>query len=191
MAETNDILEGSLTKSLGTVRQKNFDGKCWYSPPFLSMNLIATGNIPKHSTKEFHCKGSGCCDTKQKSTKNRDITVLSMNIFRTRNQWHRKGFPYETFPHSGQKIFEGNSWHSPLLIPKIFGYRKLFETQHRRVPLRKASVPIDTKFSTESLTLPPPASHLNFFDPRNWWKTKGFAYAIFRHCGAKFVWRES
>ena len=163
MAETNDILEGSLTKFLGFVRQKIFDGKCWYSPPFLSMNLIATGNIPKHSTKEFHCKGSGYCDTKQKSTKNRDITVLSINIFGTRNQWHRKGFPYETFPHSGQKIFEANSWYSPLLIPKNFGYRKLFETQHRRVPLRKASVPIDTKFSTEKLDTPSPSLSSKLF----------------------------
>ena len=45
----------------------------------------------------------------------------------------------------------------PLLIYKLFGYRKFSETQHRRVPLRNFSALWDKKFSTENLdTTPPP-----------------------------------
>ena len=76
-------------------------------------------------------------------------------------------------------------------MPKVFGYRKLFETQHIRFPLWNASQQIDTIIATENLDTPPPPSHWNFFDTRKWWKTKGFAYGICQHCETKIFRKES
>ena len=59
--EIGETLGGSPQKFFGTVRQKIFDGKSWYSP-FLSINFLATGSLMKHSTEVFpygilrHCQ---------------------------------------------------------------------------------------------------------------------------------------
>ena len=55
-----------------------------------------------------------------------------------------------------QKFFDGSSWYSPppVLIDKLFGYRKFSEKQHRRVPLRNFSALSDNKFSIENRDFP-------------------------------------
>ena len=59
--------------------------------------------------------------------------------------------PTETFGTVRQKMFDRKSWNSPPpLIHKIFRYRKLSETQHRRVHLPKFSALWDKKFWTKS-----------------------------------------
>ena len=57
-----------------------------------------------------------------------------------------KGSPAKVFGNERQKNFGGSFWYfPPLLIHKIFHYRKFSETQHRRVPLRSFSVVRDKK----------------------------------------------
>ena len=54
----------SPKKIIGTVRQKFFDGKSWYSP-FLFINLLANDNFPKHSTGLFAYDVIRYCETKK------------------------------------------------------------------------------------------------------------------------------
>ena len=63
----------------------------------------------------------------KKSTKNRDITVLSINLFDTRIQWHGKGFPYEICPHSETKKFQRKTLTPPpRSYPIIFLDTRIF-----------------------------------------------------------------
>ena len=75
---------------------------------------------------------------KKKSTKSRDIILLSINFLDTRNWWHPRGFPYQIFCALGDKMFSAESFDIPpvLLVYKLIRYRKLSETQLRRVPLQ-------------------------------------------------------
>ena len=41
----------------------------------------------------------------KKSTKNREIILLSIKFFHTWNQWHPRGLPYEIFRHCETKTF--------------------------------------------------------------------------------------
>ena len=70
-----------------------------------------------------------------------------------------------------QKIFDGKSWYSPLLIHKLFRYQKFSETQHRRVSLWNSSALWDKKFSTENLNTPPSLLSRNFSLPEFFWNT--------------------
>ena len=106
--------------------RKKFRRKILILPPVLIHKLNRYRKHTETQHKKVPRKIFWCCETK-KSTKNRDITVLSMKLFDTRIQWHGKGFPYETFPHSGQKIFEGEFWHFPLpLIQYYFSIPEFF-----------------------------------------------------------------
>ena len=119
---------------------------------------------------------------------------LSINFFANGKflKHSTEGFSYESFRQYETKNFRRKILIFPLLIPKVFGCRKLFGTQHRRVPWWNASVQIDTIIATENLdTPPPPPSHLNFFGTRKWWKTKGFAYGICQHCETKIFRKKS
>ena len=105
MSEISDTIKGSYTAFFGTVRQNVFGRRFWYSPPsFSSTNLFATGNFPKRSSEGFPCNVFWHCETK-KSTKNRDIFLLSIKFFDTRNQWQPRRFPYEFFRHCETKRF--------------------------------------------------------------------------------------
>ena len=115
--------------------------------------------------------------------------VLSINFFVPGNflKHSTERVPHENFVTERQKTFDGNSWNSPPppppLIQEHFRYRKFWETQHRRVSLRKVSVLWDEKNSTEKRQLP--FLSLTFFEIRSWWSTKGFPYKFFRHCETK------
>ena len=64
---------------------------------------------------------------KKKSTKNRDITFLSIKLFDTRIQSHGKGFPYEVCPHSETKKFRRKSLTlPPPSYPIISLYTRIF-----------------------------------------------------------------
>ena len=63
--EINATVKDSPTEIFGTVRQKIFDGKSWYSlPPLLSINFFATGKFLKHSTEGFLYEIFRYCKTK-------------------------------------------------------------------------------------------------------------------------------
>ena len=97
--------------------------------------------------------------------------------------------PTEFFGTVRQKFYDRKSWYSPPpLIHKLFVYRNVDETQHRKVPLWNSSALSDKKF-WQKIVILPTCSHLltseNFFDTRNWWNTRGFPSEIFRHCETK------
>ena len=76
-------------------------------PSFSSTNFFATGNFPKHGTEQFPFKDFGTARQKN-STKKRDIFLLGIKFFDTRNQWHPRRFPYEFFRHCETKRFRQN-----------------------------------------------------------------------------------
>ena len=70
-------VKDSSTEYFGTVRQKIFDGKSWYSPPprrLLSINFLATGNFLKHSTEGFTYQIFRHCETKNFDRKSKIVT---------------------------------------------------------------------------------------------------------------------
>ena len=122
----------------------------------------------------------------KKSTKKRDIILLSINFFDTRNQWHSRGFPNEFFLGLWDKKFSAKNFDTPplpvLLIHKLIRYRKLSETQHKTVSLQSFFKLRDKKFDeNRDLFL----LSINFYDTRNQWHTRGFLYDFFRHCETK------
>ena len=72
--ENSDTLKGFPTKFLGTVRQKVFDGKSWYSTPFLSINFFTTENFLNHSTEGFTYENFWHCETKKIDRKSKIVT---------------------------------------------------------------------------------------------------------------------
>ena len=128
----------------GTVRQKIFDGKPWYSPPppplfsihFRSLNLSETlhRRVPLRNVSVLW--------DKKCSTENCGITLW--RIISMPETSDNRGFPYEFFGTGRWKVFDGKSWFSP--HHKLFRNRKFSETQHRRVSLRSFSALRDTKF---------------------------------------------
>ena len=140
------------TEIFGTVRQKNFDGKSWYSPPLLSINFFTTGNFLKHSAEGFLYEIFRHCETKKfrQKIENRDITLWSIKYFDTRSSWNTKGFPLtEIFGTVRQKIFDGKSWYPlpPLWCINFFATRNC--PIHRNVPQRNFSLLWDKKFWTK------------------------------------------
>ncbi len=142
---------------------KNFRRKILIlPPPLLSINFFAAGNFLKHSTEGFTYKIFRHCETKNFRRK---ILILppppsypyTFSLPETFWNTAQKGSPTKFFGTVGQKIFDGKSWYSPLppLIHTLFRYRKLSETQHRRVHLQNFSALWDKKFSTENLDTPP------------------------------------
>ena len=73
----------------------------------------------------------------------------------------------------------------PYLLSVQFCYRKISETQYRRVHLRNFSALRDNKFLTENRdtpSLPPPLLSLCFFDTRNFVKHRGLPHLVFWCC---------
>ena len=104
----NTAQKDSPKKDIGTVRQKFFGGKSWYSP-FLFKNLLANDNFPKHSTGLFAYDVIRYCDTKNIWHK---IVILSSShpsypkiSSISEFFWNTEGFPYEIFRHCETTIF--------------------------------------------------------------------------------------
>ena len=152
-------------RQVSVLWDKKFLLEKFDTPPHVLIHKL--NRYRKHSEtqhKRVWRKIFWCCETKN-STKKRDITVLSMNLFHTRIQWHGKGFPYEIFPHSGKKISKENFDTSPSLLSKNFSrYQTFSETQHIIVTLRNDLVLWGKNFSTENRdkTL----KSMNFLDGR-------------------------
>ena len=167
------------------MRQKIFDGKSWHNP--LKHKIF---RYPKlWHTKDSPTKFFGTVRQKIFDGKSWYSPFLSINFFATGNflKHSTEGFPYEISRHCETKNFRRKILILPLLIHKLFRYRKISETQHRRVPLRNFSALWDKKISTETFDTPPSLLSINFFATGNFLKhiTKGFPYEIFRHCETK------
>ena len=104
----NTAQKDSPKKIIGTVRQRFFDGKSWYSP-FLFVNLLANDNFPKQSTGLFAYDVIRYCDTKNfwqkivifSSSHPSYPKISSISEF----FWNTEGFPYEIFRHCETTIF--------------------------------------------------------------------------------------
>ena len=128
-------------KNFGTVRQKFSTEKLDTHPPFLSkvfqyLKLIKHLRIPP---RDFF-------GTVRFKKYRRNILMLpphisSINFLATGKflKHSTEGFPSETFWHCETKNFRRKILITPLFIRKLFRYRKISETQHRRVHLTKFS----------------------------------------------------
>ena len=81
MPEISETLKGSITKFLGTVRQKSFDGELWY--PLLTMKFFDTPKFLKH-WRDAH-EIFRHCGTKTFRRKNVISPFSSIKLFETKN----------------------------------------------------------------------------------------------------------
>ena len=160
LAENKETLKGSTLKVFGSVRQTILDRNSWYSL-FLSIDFFATGKILKHSTEGLLYEMFQHFETTNFSRKiltTPPPSTLSSILLRYPKLMKDWRVRLQFFRHCGTKFFRGNSWYfPPPLIHKLFRNQKNSETEHRGVPLRKASVLWDEIFRMKILTLPPPS----------------------------------
>ena len=137
-------------------------------PHLLSINFLSTGKLMKHSTEWLPYGILRHCQTKNFDRKSWYFlpppTSSHPKIFSIPEIGETLGgSPPKFFGTVRQKIFDGKSWYPPL-IHKLFGYRKVDGTQHRKVPLWNSSALSDKIFDRKpwySLALPtsPPFIH--------------------------------
>ena len=168
------------------------------TPPLLSINFLATGNLLKHSTERFPYEFFWHCETKNFLRK---ILILPpppsySNFFGSRNQCNSKGFPYGNFRHCETEKFRrkililppplsinsfatGNFWSRAEKGSRA----KFFGTVRQKLFVGK---------SWHSLPPPPHHSKINFFATGNLLKhsTEGFLYELFRYCKTKNFWQK-
>ena len=97
--------EGFLDEIFRHSETKIFRRKVLILPlPSYSYPFLLPGIFWNTAQKGSRAKFFGTARQKN-STKNCDITLLSIKFFDTRNQWHPKGFPYESFRHCETKNF--------------------------------------------------------------------------------------
>ena len=143
--------EGFPNEIFRHCETKNFRRKILILPP---LSLIQTFSVPEINVTVKDSPTEIFGNVRQKiSTENLDTPLppplLSINFFATGNflKHSTEGFTYKIFRHCETKNFR---WKivilspspppPPPLIHKLFRYRKISETQHRRVPLRNISV---------------------------------------------------
>ena len=119
MPEISEALQGSPTKFFGTVRQKNFDGKSWYSPP-LTHKLFRYRKLSETAQKGSLRNFLALWDKKNFDGKSwYPPPLLHINFFATGNflKHSTEGFPTKFCGTVRQKIFDRKSWCSPLSYP--------------------------------------------------------------------------
>ena len=162
------------------MRQKNFDGKLWFSPPSLFPNIFRYQNF------------SGT----QKGSPTKFFGTVRQQIF-YRKSWYAPSYPYffsipENFRKTEgflskafrfgpvrQKIsnFE-NTKMPPLLCMKIFDKRIFLK--HQSVLQWNISVQWDKNFDGKSWYLPPPLLSIKYFYlPEFFWNTEWFPGEVF------------
>ena len=164
-----EIFRHCETKKLST---ENLD-----TPPPSYPNFFDTRN--QCNSKGFPYGSFRHCETKNFRRKILILPppLLSINFFATGNflKHSTEGFTCETFQQCEKKISTENldtPLPPPPLIHKLFRYRKISETQHRRVPLRIFSALWDKKNSTENLDTPPSPLIHKLFRYRKFFETQ-------------------
>ena len=147
----SERLKGSFTKFYGTVRQKVFDGKCWY-PPLLSLTFL--DNLNFWNTERLPHEVFWHCETKIFRRKTvmlpPSTPLLSIKFFDTRNfPKHRKVVLRNVLILWDRTISTENSDTRPRLLSPAFFDTRYFLKQ-RKVPFRIFSVLRDNEFSTEN-----------------------------------------
>ena len=120
--EISETLKGSPTKFFGTVRQKIFDGKSWYSP--LIHKFFDTRNFVKQNgplTKFFG-------PVRQKKFGKTMMPPSPSYAWKFSIQeffWNTEGVSDEVFRYCGAKIFDTKSWY-PFFMQKTFSIIEIF-----------------------------------------------------------------
>ena len=112
----NTAQKVSTTKFFGTVRQKVFDGKSWYSPPPLIHKLFRYRKFSETQHRRLPVRNFSALWDKKISTENLDTTPPSLIQTFSAPEINAtvKDSPTEIFGTVRQKIFDGKFWYSPL-----------------------------------------------------------------------------
>ena len=86
------------------------------SSSLLFINFFDTRIIVKH--RRVRLRSFSVLWDNKFSEENRDIPLICIKFFDTRNYWNTEGFPYENFWHCETKIFQGK-----IVIPFCIKYR--------------------------------------------------------------------
>ena len=117
----------------------------------LGIKFFDTRNFLKH--RRVSLRNDSVLWDKTKLTENRNSRPLCYPWLFSIPEINEtlKNSPTKIFGTVRQKIFEGTSWYFPLpLIHKLIRYRKLSETQHRRVPCKNFRYCETKKFDRRS-----------------------------------------
>ena len=183
--EISDTLEGSPTIFFGTVRQNVFGRMSWYSPPRPSRPQ--TYSFPEFFRNAAQ-KGSPAMffgtERQKNSTKNRDIFLLSIKFFDTRNQWHPRQFPYEFFGTVRQNVFGRKFRYSPRPSrPQTYSLPETFRNATQKGSPAMFFGTARQKIFQENRDIF--LLGIKFFDPWNQWHHRRFPYEFIRHCETK------
>ena len=138
-------MKGSSTKCFGTVRQKLFDGKSWYSPsPFLIHKPFHKGKFSETQHRTVALRNVTEVWDKTILMEYRDNSHLfyPLQLSIPEIFWNTKRFPLQKFSALWDKNFSTEILDTPappFLIHKLFRKRKSSETQHRMVALRNVT----------------------------------------------------
>ena len=133
ISENNETLKDSPTEFFGTVRQKKFARKSWYSPPpLLSINFA----IPEFLWNRRVPPRSFSVLWDKRLRQNHDAPCPS-HAWKFPIQeffWNTEGVSYEVSWYCETKIFDTKSWYLHLMqnffsIFEIFWYTELFPTK--------------------------------------------------------------
>ena len=127
---------------------KKIRRKSWYFPLPLIHKLFRYQNFSETQHRRVPLRNISALWDRKFSTENLDIpppTPSHPNLSIPVINDTLKCSPTKFFGAVRQKIFDGKFRYSPLLIYKLFRYRKLSEIQHRRVPLQSFSILRDKK----------------------------------------------
>ena len=174
---------GSPTKCFGTVRQNNFDGKSWYTPPSFILNIFRYQKFfLKHRRVPLRYV-SAQWDKNNFNGKSWYLPPsLISNVF-----WYQKfsGAQKDSstifFGTVRENSFDRKSWYNSLMH-KIFRYPKLVNLKGF---LRKVSVLWEKTISAENRDTRPLLLFLTFFDTRNFLEHRRVSYEKFRYCERK------
>ena len=137
-----------------------------FSPPPLIHKLFRSWKSSETQHTRVPLRNSSVLRDKNFSIENRDLPLLGIKFFDTRN--FLKGSSTKCFDTVRQNKFDGTSWYPPTLIPNIFRYQNFSETQKG-----SSSKYFDTvrqnNFDGKSW-YPPPLLSPKFFDTRNFLK---------------------
>ena len=153
------------TEVFGTVRQKNFEGKSWYSSP---PPLIQTFSIPEviATVKDSRTEIFGT--VRQNHFDGKSWYSLHPSLIQTfsvpETNQTLKGSPTKFFGTVGQNFFDGKSWHSPPPLIQTFSTPEICNS--KGLPYGSFQHCETKNFRRKILIFPPPSCS-NFFVTRN------------------------
>ena len=180
--EINATMKDSPTEIfVGTVRQKIFDGKSWYSPPLLQTFSLPENNatVKDSPTEIFGTVRQKIFDEKSWYPPPPPPPIHTFSIPEINATV--KDSPTEICCTMRQKIFDVKSWYPPLL--QTFSIPEISETL-KGYPTNFSAHWDQNNFN--GITWYPPSVIFKLFSIREtFWNTEGTHYEVFRSCETK------